>query len=440
MSPSKPHVLLISMGAVGGEMAGSGIRAYELARAMQAHAEVTVAALEPNGEPITDIPVVYYKLEDPRALRDPIAAADAIVAQPQWPMTAHLMRRSRARMIFDLYNPEPFEVIQALSQRSPRLRSLVSTLTLDRILDALFSGHHFICASGKQRDLWIGMMVALRLLGPRTYDRDASLLSIIDEVAFGLPGEPPLAATGGSGLRGRFAGRIMADDEIVLWNGGIWNWLDAPTAVQAMALLRQRRPRAKLVFMGATDITQARRATEQARRIADELGVLDRSVFFNDTWVPYADRAGWLLDADCAVSTHVEHLETRFAFRTRLLDCFWTQLPVVCTRGDELSDRIERADLGVVVPQSDPHALAAGIETVLERGRSSYADAIASVAADYAWSRVAEPLIRFITEETLPPRLGDGVGRPPLAWARSTGFRAAFQVMNTLGVKLWPKF
>ena len=439
MSPGKPHVLLVAMGPVGGEMAGPGIRSYELARALSGHADVTVAALGPAGAPVLDVPVVHYELRDPRALRDPIAAAEVIIAQPQWPMTAHLMRRSGARLIFDLYDPEPFEVVQALRWRAPTLRSLVSLLTLDRIIEALFSGHHFICASAKQRDLWIGMMVALRLLGPRTYDRDASLSAIIAEVPFGLPSEPPVLRNGGTRLRDRFAGAILPTDEVVLWNGGIWSWLDAPTAVRAVALLRERRPRAKLVFMGASEARQAQEAAAEARRVATELELLNSGVFFNDAWVPYGDRAGWLLDADCAVSTQIEHLETRFAFRTRLLDCFWTGLPVVCTRGDELSERIERDGLGAAVPERDPVALAAALEAVLERGRASYADAIARAATDYAWSRVSEPLIRFIAEGPLPPRLGDGVHRPTLLSARSAAFMAAFGVMNRLGLKPWPR-
>jgi glycosyltransferase involved in cell wall biosynthesis len=427
------------MGPVGAEMAGPGIRSYELARALSPHADVTVAALGATAASVLDVPVVHYELSDPRALRGPIAAADAIIAQPQWPHTAQLMRRSGARLIFDLYDPEPFEVVQPLARRSPTLRSTVSLLTLDRIIDALFGGHHFLCASGKQRDLWIGMMVALGLLGPRTYDRDPSLSSIIGEVPFGLPSEPPAIDGRSPRLRDHFDGAILPEDEVVLWNGGIWSWLDAPTAVQAMALLRERRGRAKLVFMGASEADQAREAEAEARRIAERLGLLGRGVYFNDAWVAYADRAAWLLDADCAVSTQIEHLETRFAFRTRLLDCFWTGLPVVCTRGDELAERIERDGLGTAVPERDPAALAAALEAVLERGRDSYADAIARAAGDYAWSRVIGPLVSFIAQDPLPPRLGDGVRRPALVSARSAAFSAAFGVMNGLGLRFWPK-
>src|SRR5205085_10661673 len=44
--PSVTRVLYISSDAVGEEMAGPGRRAYELTRALQPHADVTLAAIE----------------------------------------------------------------------------------------------------------------------------------------------------------------------------------------------------------------------------------------------------------------------------------------------------------------------------------------------------------------------------------------------------------
>ena len=134
------------------------------------------------------------------------------------------------------------------------------------------------------------------------------------------------------------------------------------------------------------------RAEREARDLASELGVIDRSVFFNDGWVPYERRADWLLDASCAISTHRSHVETRLAFRTRLLDCFWAELPVVCTGGDELGERIERDGLGVTVPEGDAEAVAAALEAVLERGRDAYSERLRLEAEQFAWSTVAEPL------------------------------------------------
>ena len=75
---------------------------------------------------------------------------------------------------------------------------------------------------------------------------------------------------------------------------------------------------------------------------AEELGLRDRVVFFNEGWVPYEQRGAYLLEADLGVSAHFDDLESRFAFRTRLLDCFWAGLPVVTTVG-RLARRPRRA-------------------------------------------------------------------------------------------------
>ena len=137
------------------------------------------------------------------------------------------------------------------------------------------------------------------------------MLHTIAEVPFGVSDGPP-THTGSPGPRKRFG--FGADDELVLWNGGIWEWLDASSAIRAVSEVIDRRANVRLVFMGAASHGPARRATLEARSLAADLGLLDRHVFFNTEWVPYAERGDWLLEADCAISTHVEHLETRFAF------------------------------------------------------------------------------------------------------------------------------
>jgi glycosyltransferase involved in cell wall biosynthesis len=153
----------------------------------------------------------------------------------------------------------------------------------------------------------------------------------------------------------------------------------------------------RLVFMGGSDHPAAREALGEARAVADASGLAGSAVFFNDSWVPYAERSNWLLDASCAISTHRDHLETRFAFRTRVLDCFWAGLPVVCTRGDDLADMVDRRDLGAAVAPGEPEATADALERVLERGRPAYAEGLAAAAREHTWERVAEPIARWVT-------------------------------------------
>jgi len=429
----RPRILLVYDDLVGAGMGGVGIRANELARVLRAHGEVTLAAAESRGE-LDGIPVVEFNPHDPRALGPHLERADVVVARPQWPLAMRMMRRSGARLIFDLYDPDAFATIEHYEERSARRRRLMAAFCVDRLSQALRIGHHFICASERQLDFYLGVMLAEGLISPASYDRDGSFRSVIEVVPFGVPSDPP-TPSGDPAIRNRFTG-IGANDEIVLWNGGIWDWLDAPTAIRGGAALAKRRPRVKLVFMGGSS-GRLHRAESEARGLASALGVLNRVVFFNSGWVPYERRADWLLEASCAVSTHRAHIETRLAFRTRLLDCFWAGLPVVCTGGDELSGRIERDALGVTVPEVDPDAVAAGLEAVLERGKGAYAEGLRLAAEEYTWPAVAEPLVRFVTSSSQAPRLGNE--RHDRGALRSALYSIARRGLNAVGLSNWPR-
>jgi glycosyltransferase involved in cell wall biosynthesis len=192
--------------------------------------------------------------------------------------------------------------------------------------------------------------------------------------------------------------------------------------------------------MGAGAASQAasRRAGEQARAVAEELGALDRSVFFHDGWVPYAERADWLLDAGCALSTHADTLESRFAFRTRLLDCFWAGLPIVATAGDDLAARTAAEGLGEVVSPGDVAGTADAIERVLGRGRAAFAPGLERAAAAYAWPVAAQALVRWITGPAPPgERLAPAgaVSRTPAHRARAAGYLLARPAISGLRLR-----
>jgi glycosyltransferase involved in cell wall biosynthesis len=423
---SRTRVLFISYDPVGEEMAGLGIRTYELARVVADHADVTVAHGGRRAGPLDGVETVPFRPHDPRALSPHLAAADAVVTHPVWPQLGRRLRRSGARIVHDLYDPETLETFELFAGRPRLARRLLAHATLDRLHDALRTGHHFMCASEKQRDLWIGAMLALRLIDAATYDADPTLRAVIDTVPFVIPTDPPAPAPEVAGPRERLPA-VGSDAELVLWNGGIWRWLDAETAVRAAAALAPRRPRLRLVFMGGSSQPAARAATERARAVAAELGVRDRVVVFHDGWVPYAERSAWLAQADCAVSTHADHLESRFAFRTRILDCLWAGVPVVCTAGDDLADLVERESLGQSVPPRDPAAVGAALERILDRGRGAYAPALAAAAAKLTWPRVAGALVGWVTSEARPARPGDarGAARPTLGHrARTAAYLA----------------
>jgi glycosyltransferase involved in cell wall biosynthesis len=411
---------VISQTPVEERMRGVAIRSFELARQLAGVADVVLAA--PHGErapALPDVELLAYDRELPRDLRAAIARADVILAQPQPPIVTRWMNRSGARLIFDLYDPEVFENLATFAYGGSRLNPLWLSLTLDRLTSALHIGHHFLCASETQRDLWIGAMLAERAITIERYEADPSFRSVMAVVPFGLQGSPPRADPA-HGIRARFP-VIGPGDEIVLWNGGIWEWLDPLLPIAAVAELAPRRPGLRLVFMGGAAGAPDSPASA-ARAAAAERGLVGETVLFNSDWVPYEDRGAWLMEATCAVAAHGDHLETRFAFRTRLLDCFWAGLPIVATRGDDLAGRVERDDLGRVCDPGDAAGLTTALEAVLTRGRSDFAPQLARVADDYRWARVCEPLVSFVLAESAAPRLGGfrrGVAARPSQQARS---------------------
>ena len=164
-------------------------------------------------------------------------------------------------------------------------------------------------------------------------------------------------------------------------------------------------------------------------------------MFFNLDWTPYEERDRYFLEADLGVSGNLDTIETRFAFRTRLLDHFRAGLPTIATEGDVLADLVRREELGRTVGVDDVDGWVRAIEDLLddrnalEQPRSN----TRRIAREYAWPVVVEPLRRLLEHRPLEapvPRVEPLIGR--YAWL---GFRgavgekgAAAAVRQALGV------
>jgi glycosyltransferase involved in cell wall biosynthesis len=198
---------------------------------------------------------------------------------------------------------------------------------------------------------------------------------------------------------------IAEDDKVLLWGGGIWNWLDPLTPIKAVADISKRRPDVKLFFLGVQHPNPRVPAMEMmshAVELAETLGVRDTHVFFNFGWTPYAERVGFLLEADLGISAHFDSVETRFAFRTRLLDYFWARLPTLATGGDVLGDLIEEQGLGRTVGEEDVEGWVEAIESMLGEGKGDAS--FDEVRSRFAWPTVVEPLSAMIDGRLPAPR------------------------------------
>lgn len=397
-------------------MAGPAIRVLELAKAVAARCEVTVAAPGPSDVGDEPLALIEAALSDFEALLAAVKSHDVVVAQRLPPQLLRFVSRMPVRFVADLYNPQMVEVLEASagddSSTSPR-RAWKSMLGQCAVADLV------MCASEKQRDLWLGGMGMAGLIEPRLYRADPTFRRFVDVVPFGLPDEPP--EPGGPVLREMFP-RIGAGDRVMLWAGGVWRWLDALTPIRAVERLRERGLAAHLVFLGtgrpALDSASIPTSAGAAVAFARERALEGTCVHFNPGWVPYAERGAYLLDADLGVAAHHEHLEARFSFRTRVLDHFWAGLPSVVSGGDSIGELVERRGLGRAVTPEDDEAYAAACAELLEDADAYAATAqrVREVAPSMRWPEVARPLVEFCVEHETRPRRRV----PPAALARAT--------------------
>jgi hypothetical protein len=178
----------------------------------------------------------------------------------------------------------------------------------------------------------------------------------------------------------------------------MWDWLDPLTPIAAMPQILAAYPKAKLFFMGGRHPAgflppMATRAMQHA----EALGLRGRSVIFNDHWVAYDERVNFLLEADVGLSAAGTSLETRYAFRTRLLDYFWARLPIVTTAGDDLSEQAARHNVGRVVQPGDSAGWAEAVIVMLDqRARGELRpEAFEALRQKLIWERVVAPLVRY---------------------------------------------
>lgn len=420
----KKRIVIITGEPVAKVMAGPAIRAWNMAVQLSGEHDVRLLTFGTVGVRPREFEVLSVSPHDPRAADEHVDWCDVIVFQGHAMAVYPSIQHTDKVIVVDLYDPMHLEQLEQAKEHGPTTWMREVKSATEVLNQQIERGDFFLCASERQRHFWLGQLAGLGRLNPLTYAADSSLQELLAIVPFGLPSADPVRT--GPGIRGVVPG-IGADDKVIIWGGGIYNWFDPLSLVKAVDRLRITRPTVRLFFLGMqhpNPLVPKMQMAAQTRQLSDSLGLTGRHVFFNEEWVAYDQRQNYLLDADVGVSTHFEHIETTFSFRTRILDYLWVGLPIVTTRGDGFGDLVAVQGMGVAVPESDPQALADALESMLFDD-TAIADARAQVARvrlDFTWDKALSPLVEFCRnprpapdrvppDTTLPERKVGGVRR-----------------------------
>ena len=374
-------------------MAGPAIRAWHFAEELAgAGHEVRLASLAGADRAHDAFEVA---VAGPEELRTHEQWMDVLVFQGGLLRIHPFMAETDKPIVADVYDPFHLENLEESPDQVEHLTGVLN--------DQLLRGDFFLCASERQRDFWLGSLTAIGRVNGETYRDHASLRRLIDVVPFGLPATSPQHGAEPA-LRGVVPG-IDDSSKVLLWAGGVYGWFDPLTLVHAVERLRPEIPELRLHFLG---LRNPNPAIPETPLVADLRRTAGPTVSFNEGWVDYDRRGDYLLEADVGVSAHLDHIETAFSFRTRILDYLWAGLPIVTTAGDSFAELVERHGLGATAPAGDVDAMATAIRTTLDHPRTG----ITEVAQQFEWPNAVRPLLDFCRS----PRRAPDASRPRPTW------------------------
>lgn len=371
------RILVLTDDRVGPQMAGSALRAWELARALiGAGHDVILSGADGSAHP---------EGHGPRIVRRPRWRwAEAVVA-PAWCLPPRAFLGTHL-LVVDGITPLLAELDASPSSNRivRRRRTAASRLPLVAArADAILVG-------GDEQAAW---------WSNRLFERpDVPLL----QVPFGIPdADPPDAAGPIDGVPDGWS--------VVLWWGGVWPWLDLETLLAARARLgtarisvvvpTAKRPGAAFAPFSATDLMAA----------AQRHGLRSPQVVALDHWVPYAERHRILNRSAIVTVLHRPGAEADLSFRTRALDGLWAGVPLLLSEGGAVAAVAHQGGWGAVVPPGDVDLASAAMDLLLgERSQRRCRASLEEQRNGWRWSAVVEPLIEALPR--LPATRRSGLG------------------------------
>lgn len=403
------RVLVATPEPIAARMAGPAIRAAHIARVLGLRHDVTLVSLAGESiSPIGDLPVRGPDVISP-------ADFDAAVIQGKILVDHADLGESSIPLVVDWFDPFHLEALHRGGADNILRIDLIEGAR-STIAAQAARGDFFLCSNQQQREHWLGWLSSAGRINRHNHDADPTLEALLAIAPFGLDriigqNESPTV----SPLRDTFP-QIGPDDPVLIWAGGLHDWLDPVTVVKAMPTVLDENPDTRLVFLAGphpnTSI-ETMGVRGQAIAAATDLRLFGKHVMFVNQWVPYHQRLDWFAAATVGVIAHHDHLETRLSHRTRLLDHLAAGLPTVSSGGDPASGLLASADAAVLVPPGDAESFGKAIAALIRNDNEleTMSRASRALAETMQWEQTVAPLVDWM--EHPRPAADRSHGRAP---------------------------
>ncbi|WP_029192310.1 glycosyltransferase family 4 protein [Paenibacillus harenae] len=321
-------VLIISPVSIIENMAGPSIRYYNFYLELCKEHEVII--LLPSSSKNT---IINSEKLSNKTIKKWSNWCDVIITQGLTIFNYPIIKKTKKPLVIDLYDPFILENLEI--RKDNVLGNTQYELDLHILKTQLFLGDYFICSNPRQLHYWAGSLSILGVINPTNYLNSPKLTDWIDLVPFGIPNTEPIQNF--HGIRNSST-NISKDDFVVVWGGGVWEWLDISIVIEAFAIIKNQDLRIKMYIMGGRNNNKLHQLIQKYE--------VQESVILGE-WIAYEKRQNYLIDADLGIIAHYNNWETEFSHRTRVLDYIWCNVPVISTGGDYITELIEKEGFGL---------------------------------------------------------------------------------------------
>lgn len=379
---------------------GGGMRAWGLASGLVAHGLNVTVAVNNN------FPQDIYKHEGVRLVNwdlnqhfiDLINSYDSVIisycmGDPSVFVAKHI--HENVQLILDVYVPIYVEV-------SARDSKDIDTEYTNYMRDmqgynqVLLRGDYFLVASESQKIFYTGVLGALGIINPRSYREDRLLI-----VPFGIHDQPAVAKTNPYKKLG-----ISDNQFIVLWFGGLYPWFRAEEFIQAIKNFADS-DEVKFVIVGGKNpfntLPDFLKQYEKVYDFALSNKLLGKTVYLVD-WVNFEDRINWYKHADVVISLNQPGEENIFAWRTRVMDYVWGELPIITNGGDPLSEYLISKNAALRITDLSSSAITKIIKSLTNEPKilKELNSNILKIKPEFVWQKIIQPVKQVIVGATRP--------------------------------------
>ena len=337
--------------------------------------------------------------------------SEIVINQPSRFKYLFLARLFRKKIIIDLYDPTDIENLEMYKHVNSIKARMKRMYAKRRLIYALKIGDYFVCANEMQRDYWIGYLQAIGRITMDEYKKDNNIKHIIGYLPFGI--ETNMNKSEKNNPIIESFPSIQAEDKIIIWAGGVWNWFDSKNLIYAMKNIYSKRKDIKLLFLGlpanySQEDPKYKNLTETIE-LAKKIDIYGKNVFFNDKWVDYEKRNEFLLNSYIGISLHYDNLETRYSFRTRILDYLWCDLPFIASENDYFDKLNKQYNVAITISCNDIIAIEEAIVNLIDN-KEEYElkkKNIGIIKEKFLWKNTCKDLIENIEKDS---RLDNKIG------------------------------